>query len=52
MPILDHQEAFTGTKEVAAALRFEEARLGAWLAAHAPGFSGPLRVRQFKGAAT
>jgi aminoglycoside phosphotransferase (APT) family kinase protein len=49
MPILDHQEAFTGTKEVAAALRFEEARLGAWLAAHAPGFSGPLRVRQFKG---
>src|SRR5882724_8412551 len=49
MSVLDHQEAFTGTKEVAAALRFEEARLEAWLAAHAPGFSGPLTVRQFKG---
>src|SRR5215475_582833 len=49
MSILDHQEAFTGTKEVAAPLRFEEERLEAWLAAHAPGFSGPLTVRQFKG---
>src|SRR5499427_304271 len=49
MSILDHQEAFTGTKEVAAPLRFEEARLEAWLAAHVPGFSRPLAVRQFKG---
>src|SRR5258707_12167730 len=49
MSVLDHQEAFTGTKEVAASLRFEEAQLEAWLAAHAPGFSGPLTVRQFKG---
>src|SRR5712671_6293216 len=49
MSILDHQEAFTGTKEVAAPLRFEEARLEAWLAARVPGFSGPLAVRQFKG---
>src|SRR5258705_2607461 len=49
MSILDHQEAFTGTKEVAASLRFAEARLEAWLAAHVPGFSGPFTVRQFKG---
>src|SRR5215813_4295377 len=49
MAMLDHQEAFTGTKEVAAPLRFEEARLETWLAAHVPGFSGPLAVRQFKG---
>src|SRR5712672_1169174 len=49
MSILDHQEAFTGTKEVAAPLRFAEARLEAWLAAHVPGFSGPFTVRQFKG---
>src|SRR5215468_9490634 len=49
MSVLDHQEAFTGTKEVAAPLRFEEARLEAWLAAHVQGFSGPLTVRQFKG---
>ena len=49
MSILDHQEAFTGTKEVAAPLRFEEARLETWLRAQVPGFSGPLAVRQFKG---
>ncbi len=49
MSVLDHQEAFTGTKEVAAPLRFEEARLEAWLAARVPGFSGPLTVHQFKG---
>src|SRR5260370_1131075 len=49
MSVLDHQEAFTGTKEVAAPLRFGEARLEAWLAACVPGFSGPLTVRQFKG---
>ena len=47
--MLDHQEAFTGTKEVAAPLRFDAARLEAWLAAHVQGFSGPLTVRQFKG---
>jgi aminoglycoside phosphotransferase (APT) family kinase protein len=49
MSILDHQEAFTGTKDVAAPLRFEAARLQTWLAAHVPEFSGPLTVRQFKG---
>ncbi len=49
MSVLDRQEAFTGTKEVAAPLRFCAARLEAWLATHVPGFSGPLAVRQFKG---
>ncbi|NWH07530.1 MAG: phosphotransferase family protein [Alphaproteobacteria bacterium] len=43
------QEQFSGTKEVADALRFDEQRLLPWLAAHVPGFSGPLSVRQFKG---
>jgi aminoglycoside phosphotransferase (APT) family kinase protein len=49
MSILDRQQAFTGTKEVAAPLRFDAARLESWLAAHVPGFSGPLKPRQFKG---
>jgi aminoglycoside phosphotransferase (APT) family kinase protein len=49
MSIMDRQEAFTGTKDVAAPLRFDAARLESWLAAHVPGFSGPLTVRQFKG---
>jgi aminoglycoside phosphotransferase (APT) family kinase protein len=49
MSILDRQQAFTGTKEVAAPLRFDAARLEAWLAAHVPGFAGPLTPLQFKG---
>jgi aminoglycoside phosphotransferase (APT) family kinase protein len=48
MPI-DRQTAFSGTKDVAAPLRFDAAALEAYLAAHAPGFAGPLTVRQFKG---
>ena len=49
MANLDRQVAFTGTKEVAAPLRFDAALLETWLAAHVSGFSGPLSVRQFKG---
>jgi aminoglycoside phosphotransferase (APT) family kinase protein len=49
MANLDRQQAFTGTKDVAAPLRFDAARLETWLAAHVPGFSGPCTVRQFKG---
>src|SRR5215471_8350301 len=49
MSNLDHQQAFTGTKEVAEPLRFDAGRLDKWLAAHVSGFSGPLVVRQFKG---
>jgi aminoglycoside phosphotransferase (APT) family kinase protein len=48
MPI-DRQIAFSGTKDVAAPLRFDAAPLEAYLASHAPGFAGPLTVRQFKG---
>ena len=49
MARIDRQSAFSGTKEVAAALRFDEGRLAAYLAAEVPGFRGPLTVRQFKG---
>lgn len=49
MSIPDRQDAFTGTKEVAAPLRFDATRLETWLASHVPGFCGPLAVRQFKG---
>ncbi|HUI96484.1 MAG TPA: phosphotransferase family protein [Xanthobacteraceae bacterium] len=49
MPTIDRQTAFSGTKDVAAPLRFDAARLEAYLAARAPGFAGPLAVHQFKG---
>ena len=49
MPLIDRQSAFSGTKEVAAPLRFDAARLEAYLASRASGFAGPLTVRQFKG---
>ncbi len=43
------QDAYTGTRAVADALRFDEAQLAAWMAEHVEGFAGPLRVRQFRG---
>jgi aminoglycoside phosphotransferase (APT) family kinase protein len=43
------QETFSGTKEVAAQHRFDEARVCAYLEEHVDGFEGPLEVRQFKG---
>ena len=49
MQKIDRQVAFTGTKDVAEPLRFDPARLEAHLAREAPGFAGPLTVRQFKG---
>src|SRR5919112_4765592 len=49
MSSIDRQATYTGTKEVSAALRFDTARLEAYLAANAPGFKGPVTVRQFKG---
>lgn len=49
MNALDRQAMYSGTKEVSPALRFDTARLEAYLAAHVPGFAGPLTVRQFKG---
>jgi aminoglycoside phosphotransferase (APT) family kinase protein len=49
MARIDRQSAFSGTKEVASPLRFDEARLAAYLEAEVAGFRGPLAVRQFKG---
>ena len=49
MQKIDRQVAFTGTKDVAEPLRFDPARLEAYLAREVPGFAGPLTVQQFKG---
>jgi aminoglycoside phosphotransferase (APT) family kinase protein len=49
MNSIDRQATYTGTKEVTAALRFDTARLEAYLTTNASGFKGPLTVRQFKG---
>jgi aminoglycoside phosphotransferase (APT) family kinase protein len=49
MTATDRQSTFSGTKEVADALRIDAARLQDYLAVHVPGFSGPLTVQQFKG---
>ncbi len=46
---LDRQQAFSGTKEAAPALRLDTARLEAYLARHISGFAGPLTAQQFKG---
>jgi aminoglycoside phosphotransferase (APT) family kinase protein len=49
MQKIDRQVAFTGTKDVAEPLRFDLARLEAYMASEVWGFAGPLTVRQFKG---
>jgi aminoglycoside phosphotransferase (APT) family kinase protein len=49
MQKINRQVAFTGTKDVAEALRVDAARLEAYLAREVAGFAGPLTVRQFKG---
>ncbi|MGE4165964.1 MAG: phosphotransferase family protein [Xanthobacteraceae bacterium] len=49
MSALDRQAAFSGTKEVAQALRIDAARLETYLTRHIAGFAGPLTLRQFKG---
>ena len=46
---LDRQAAYSGTKEVAAALKFDAARLQDYLAAKVPNFACLLAVNQFKG---
>jgi aminoglycoside phosphotransferase (APT) family kinase protein len=46
---IDRQKAFSGTREVPAALAFDVDRLAAYLAKTVPGFRGALSVRQFKG---
>lgn len=40
---------FAGTTPVREQHRFDEASLARWMAAHVPGFSGAMRVEQFKG---
>jgi aminoglycoside phosphotransferase (APT) family kinase protein len=49
MSLLDRQSDFSGTREVAAPLRFDSRQLEAWLAGRIGGFRGPLTVRQFNG---
>jgi aminoglycoside phosphotransferase (APT) family kinase protein len=49
MTSIDRQQAFSGTKEAAAALRLDDARLERYLTARISGFAGPLAVKQFKG---
>jgi aminoglycoside phosphotransferase (APT) family kinase protein len=46
---IDRQTAFSGTKEVAEALRFDAARLEHYLSRQVAEFAGPLTVKQFKG---
>jgi len=45
----DRQATYTGTKDVAEPLRFDVAKLEAYLSANAQSFKGPLTVKQFKG---
>ena len=49
MTSIDRQQVFSGTKEVAAALALDAARLQAYLTQQVKGFAGPLTVKQFKG---
>ena len=49
MTTIDRQQAFSGTKEVSAALAVDATRLETYLGARVDGFAGPLTVRQFKG---
>ena len=49
MTAVDRQQAFSGTKAVAAALTIDATRLQDYLARRVDGFAGPLTVKQFKG---
>jgi aminoglycoside phosphotransferase (APT) family kinase protein len=49
MTTIDRQQAFSGTKEAAPALRIDAARLAQYLSEQIAGFTGPLTVKQFKG---
>jgi aminoglycoside phosphotransferase (APT) family kinase protein len=49
MDRIDRQRDFTGTKEVADALRFDVRRLEDYLSANVKDFAGPLTAQQFKG---
>ena len=45
----DSTELFAGVKSVDERLQIDEQALAAWLAAHVPGYAGPLEVSQFRG---
>jgi aminoglycoside phosphotransferase (APT) family kinase protein len=49
MTSIDRQQAFSGTKEAATALRLDAGRLETYLNAQIKGFTGPLAIKQFKG---
>ncbi|HET9715479.1 MAG TPA: phosphotransferase family protein [Pseudolabrys sp.] len=49
MTAIDRQQAFSGTKDAAPALRLDAASLERYLVPRIAGFCGPLTVRQFKG---
>ena len=42
-------DLYSGTKEVAASHKFDEAKLAAFMDSNVAGYEGPLEVRQFKG---
>ncbi|WP_342359144.1 phosphotransferase family protein [Terrarubrum flagellatum] len=49
MATIDRQAAYSGVKDVAPQLAFDQAALERYLLAHARGFAGPLAIKQFKG---
>src|SRR5215468_5917374 len=49
MTSVDRQQAFSGTKDAAPALRIDAGQLERYLNAQIADFAGPLTVRQFKG---
>jgi aminoglycoside phosphotransferase (APT) family kinase protein len=49
MTSIDRQQAFSGTKDAAPALRIDVAQLEHYLIAQIAGFTGPLSIKQFKG---
>src|SRR5262245_51091637 len=49
MTSVDRQQAFSGTKDAAPALRIDAGQLERYLDAQIADFAGPLAVRQFKG---
>jgi aminoglycoside phosphotransferase (APT) family kinase protein len=49
MSTQERQQRFSGTKDVAPSLRFDDAKLCAYLLQHVEGFAPPLSVRQFRG---
>ncbi|MEM1048833.1 MAG: phosphotransferase family protein [Pseudomonadota bacterium] len=49
MDRIDRQEAFSGTKAIADALKFSEDGLIGWMQTHVENFSGPVTISQFKG---